>query len=117
MTEAQKMIEDILQVAHQDNGVSIFQIQDALKSVLKDVDSMVEECRVKDVKPLEAIGYYMQVSGLWQKTTKEAFDMSADNGLPKARVNLEYWDESMEILRTTANTQEAIREVESYLYE
>lgn len=67
----------------------------------------------QESKPLDAISYYLLVSGLWQKTTKEAFETST---LHKAKVNMEYWDESMEILRTTPNTEEAIREVESYLH-
>lgn len=61
------------------------------------------------------IGYYLLVSGLWQKTTQEAYEACSENSLPKAKVNMEYWDESMEILRTTPNTREAIKEVESYL--
>lgn len=44
----QMLIEEILKVAHQENGLSIFKIQDALKAVLADVDEMVEECRVKN---------------------------------------------------------------------
>ncbi len=51
MTQEQKLIEDISEVIQQKNGVSIFKIQDALRAVLKDVDVMVEECRVKEEKP------------------------------------------------------------------
>ena len=64
---------------------------------------------------MQTIGYYLLVSGLWQKTTKEAYEACSENGLPKAKVNMEYWDESMEILRTTPDIYEAISEVEKYL--
>lgn len=117
MTQAQKLIEDILEIAHQKNGVSIFEIQDALRAITKDVDVMVEDCRVKAIEPRETIGYYLQVSGIWQKTTKEFWDKTSENGLPKVRVNLEYWDESMELLNSSMNTDEAIQEVEEYLAE
>ena len=115
MTQAQVLIEDILKIVHQKSGVSIFEIQDALEAVSKDVDEMVEDCRVKEDAPLETIGYYLQVSGLWQRTTKDAYDRSGENGLSKARVKLEYWEESMELLNSDMNTDEAIREVEEFL--
>jgi len=66
---------------------------------------------------LETIGYYLNVSGLWHKTTKEAYEMCSDNGFSKVRVNLEYWDESMELLNSSMNTDEAIKEVEKYIKE
>lgn len=64
---------------------------------------------------METIGYYILVSGLWQKTTKEAYEASSKNGLHKVRVNMEYWDECMEILKTAPSVDEAIREVEKFL--
>ncbi len=58
MTQEQKLIEYILEIAHQKNGVSIFKIQDALRAVLKDVDAMVEDCRVKDEEPSRETLYF-----------------------------------------------------------
>ncbi|PCI30962.1 MAG: hypothetical protein COB67_00470 [SAR324 cluster bacterium] len=55
MTKAQQLIEDILQIAHQDNDVSIFEIQDALRVVIEDVDVMVEECKVKENKNISTM--------------------------------------------------------------
>jgi len=66
-------------------------------------------------KQIEAIGYYMLVSNLWQKTTKKAYDMS--RMLKKVRINMEYFDESWELLHSDMNTDEAIQEVEEYLEE
>ena len=115
MTEAQVLIEEILEIAHQDNGVSIFEIQDALRAVLKDVDKMVDDCKVKEDTAIETIGYYLEVSGIWQRINKEDWENMSNNGLPKVRVNLEYWDESMELLNSDMNIYEAVKEVEEYL--
>ena len=51
MNRAQELIEEALRIAHQEEGISIFRIQDALIAILKDVDEMVEECRIKDKEP------------------------------------------------------------------
>jgi len=48
MSRAQELIEEALRIAHQEEGISIFNIQDALKAVLKDVNEMVEECRITE---------------------------------------------------------------------
>lgn len=66
-------------------------------------------------KKIEAIGYYMLVSNLWQKTTKEAYDMGTI--LKKVRINMEYFEESWELLHSDIDTDEAIKEVEEFLEE
>jgi len=90
-------------------------IFDMLQS--RDTDVTDSDCQTKEKEPLETIGYYLQVSGIWQKTTKEFWDKTSENSLPKVRINLEYWDESMELLNSIMNTNEAIQEVEKYLEE
>ncbi len=65
----------------------------------------------------EEIGYYLRVSGLWQKTTKEAFDNAKDGCLERVRINMEYWDESIELLNSDIEIADAIKEVEEYLKE
>lgn len=47
MDRAQELIEEALRVAHQEENISIFRIQDALKTVLNDVNEMIECTRVK----------------------------------------------------------------------
>jgi len=64
---------------------------------------------------IKEIGYYyLKVSNLWQKTTKEAYELS--NMLPKVRINMEYFDESWEILHSAElSDDEAIKLVEEFL--
>jgi len=77
-------------------------------------DSIVNSKMNKpECKQIEPIGYYMLVSNLWQKTTKEAYDMA--KMLKKVRINMEYFEESWELLHSDVDTDEAIQKVEAFL--
>jgi hypothetical protein len=47
MSRAQYLFEEALRIAHKEERISIFKIQDALKTVLKDVDKMIEDYKVE----------------------------------------------------------------------
>lgn len=79
---------------------------EAFDSILK---SKIKE---PECKQIESIGYYILVSNLWQKTTKEAYEAMS---LPKVKINMEYFDESWELLHGGMSRDEAIQEVEKFL--
>ena len=58
--------------------------------------------------------YLIEVSGIWQKTTKEFFDTMSENGLRKAKIDADYYEEAIELLSSSLELDEAIREVESW---
>lgn len=57
MSEAQEILEEALRVIHQEKRISVFEIQDALRNIIKDVDEMVKDCRIK----VEDMGGYQPI--------------------------------------------------------
>jgi hypothetical protein len=67
VTKAQELIEEALRVAHQENGVSLFTIQDILKDLQK-------KDNITIFKIQEALGTIGQEESIEASEVKEAFD-------------------------------------------
>lgn len=42
----QELIENALEIAHRENGYSLWDIKEALENVLKDVNYEIEQCKI-----------------------------------------------------------------------
>ena len=106
----------------------ILEYKNMLNNDIKKFDETCEiiksqglECESKNEPPVFkkddiSIGYFIEVSNLWQKTTKEGYE--AMKSLNRVIINMEYYDESWELLHNIdIPIKDRIQEIEEYLEE